>query len=214
MLITFLGVAHLADAMDKNDCMIALKIAECSITDAGMSVFLETMKGNTSVLWLDVTRNLSKIIVTAETNAEAEANRCLKLLQTDHMGIDSAKLSKPVYVALKNKLHTLPKESGYLLHANASFNVPLSTMREALHCAFIPSRRTIFTETTKEDPKFSTRLQQSVALGHKMWCARIIARHVMRWYLKVREYNKIRRAMQLQRELQAKEDAYNEGIYN
>ena len=207
------GVKHLSETIDRNDCMIALKIAECGISDAGMSLFLKTMERNTSILWLDVTKNLSKLIVTAETNAEAEANRCLQHLQKDHMSIDTTKLSRPVYMALKNKLHTLPERTGHLLHFNDSFNVPLSTMKEALHCAFIPSRRTIFTETIRQDPKFSTRLQQSVALGHKMLCARTIARHVMKWYIKVREYNKIRRAMQLQRELQAKEDAFNQGIY-
>lgn len=193
--------------------MIALKIAECGISDVGMCAFLKTIKGNTSILWLDVVKNLSKLIVTAETNAEAEANRCLQHLQKNHMSIDTSKLSRPVYIALKNKLHTLPEKTGHLLHTNDSFNVPLSTMKEALHCAFIPSRRQIYTETINQDPKFSTRLQQSVALGHKMLCARTIARHVMRWYLKVREYNKIRRAMQLQRELQAREDEYNAGIY-
>ena len=199
--------------MDKNDCMIALKFAECGITDMGMSVFLRTMRRNISILWLDVTKNLTKLIVTAETNAEAEANRCLQNLQKDHMSVDTSTLSRPVYVALKNKLYTLPEKTGKLLHGNESFNVPLSTMKEALHCAFIPSRRQIYTETINRDPKFSTRLQQSVALGHKMLCARTIARQVMRWYVKVREYNKIRRAMQLQRELQAKEDEYNQGIY-
>ena len=72
------GVTHLAEAIDKNDCMIALKIAECGISDVGMCAFLKTIKGNTSILWLDVVKNLSKLIVTAETNAEAEANRCLQ----------------------------------------------------------------------------------------------------------------------------------------
>lgn len=207
------GASHLCESLDHNNCLVALNISECDIDDVGMNNVHMTMARNISILWLDVTRNHSKLLLTAETNAEAETNRLLKDLQNNPMSVDTGTLSKPVYVALRNKVHTLPEKTGFALHDNPSFNMHLSTMKDAVHSAFLPSRRFVYTETIGKNPVFSQRLKDSMALGHKMFCARVIAQHVMRWYKIIRERNKIRAAMALQRALQEKEDAFNMNNY-
>ena len=206
------GLKLLSEALDRNHCLIALKLSECDVTNEGMERFLKTLQGNVSILWLDVTKNDARIVLTAETNAEAEANRLLKDVQIDAMSVNTGELSKPVYIALKNKIHTLPEKTGFALHDNPSFNVPLSVMKEALHSAFIPSRRSIYTETVGRNALFKQRLLDSKALENKMFCARVIARHVMRWYIKIRERNRIKEAMRLARLEQMKEDEFDLGL--
>lgn len=201
------GVMYMRDAISRSNTLIALRLKACEITDVGMKALHTVLSKNSSILWLDVSENYAKLVLTAETSAEAEANRKLMAIRGDPMSVDTGKLPKPVYVALKNKLHFLPSEVLAELHNNPSFNVDQSTMKESLHSNHPPSRRAIYLEVTKGNAKFQDRLKASVELGKKMFYARVIARHVNRWYAEVQARNRIRDALRAERLLNAdKED--------
>ena len=87
---------------------------------------------SSSILWLDVSENYAKLVLAAETSAEAEANRKLTANKADPMSLDTGKLTKPVYATLKNKFHSLPSKILTELHKNPSLNVDQSTMKEAI----------------------------------------------------------------------------------
>jgi hypothetical protein len=204
-----LGAQHLSEAISLSDTIIALHLESCEISDLGMAFLLKTLSKNSSILWLEISNNYAKPLITAETSAEAEANRNLQALRKDYMSINTGKLTKPVYIALKNKLHLLDKQTLMSLHFNPSFNVPQSTMKESLHCVQPPSRRTIFSEVVSKDLGFTDRIKLSVELEKKIFCGRKISRNVMKWYRVVQAQNRIKAALKAQKKKLEEEDAIN-----
>ena len=197
------GVMYMRDAISRSNTLVSLKLKSCNITDSGMKALHAVLAENSSILYLDVTENYAKLVLEAETSAEAEANRKLVDIRKDPMSVDTGKLTKPVYIALKNKLRFLPSEALAQLHSNPSFNVDRSTMKESLHSNQPPTRRANYLEAIKGNLTFQNRLKASIELEKRMFCARIIARHVMQWYIEVRARNRIRDALRAERLLAA-----------
>ncbi len=201
-----LGVKYLCPAVERSESLEALSIAGCNIDTDSMYKFHTSIQKNAFIGRLDVSRNPCDGLSEEYAASEGVANASLVKIREDIHSIDTRKLSKFQYTALKNKLKYLSKDVLYKLHKNPSFNQELSKMKEELHVLAPPSRKFYLKEVIAKDSNYQSRLHASSIKDKEVMITRKIYHIIMKWWTKVQARKKSQAALLEQRRRQAEEE--------
>mmetsp|Transcript_25605 Transcript_25605/g.44053 ORF Transcript_25605/g.44053 Transcript_25605/m.44053 type:complete len:264 (-) Transcript_25605:71-862(-) len=190
------GARELAEAIRKTMTIKSLKLRCCSINEAGIKHLHSALAINQSIKFLDIEGNDISAVSVYTALAEVQAANDVEALREDPNAVDANALTVYAYNALSRKLRFLTKPQLALLHHNPSFNIPESTMQEALHLLEPPPRHDLIEDVKHINDKLNKRLTISEHSNRKLMAARLIYLYVMDWFEPIRVNFQIQKSIE------------------
>jgi len=175
------GILELCEALPSNYTLSVLALSACEIDRETMYVLQSALALNSSVIELDNTDNRVTPYVENLPQAEVEAMRIINSLKTHPLKANAANFNTQVYSAVAKKLRFLSEEHLAPLHANPSFNVVATEMRDCLHVLCPPGRVKLITNIKESSKNINPRLELSRKIDHQLKASRVIFNVVIRW---------------------------------
>jgi hypothetical protein len=200
-----LGTTYLIPAVVRSETLEALNVAGCQMNTEDMYSFRDAMLLNGWIARLDVRFNICDPLSEAYAAAEGTANHSLVMLREDPQSVDATVFIAAEYDALARKLRFLEQNVLRAMHHNHSFNIPLTVMKERLHCLALPGRRYHLKEIASNTDAFDLRVAKSKEHSRRVHLTRKIFHAVLTWYRRVQYKNKVRAALLAQKRAEEEE---------
>ena len=167
---------------------------------------LKALSLNSSIVRLDNDGNRVTPYIEALPQAEVEAMRHISSLRTAPLSADANRFNAKVYSAVARKLRFMTPEQLRALHANPSFNIPATEMKDSLHVLEPPGRVRLIGKIKDSSGSMEDRLVASRALNRRMAASRVIFNVTLRWMREWQQERAFEKAMEALRRAKEKQD--------